>query len=290
MKILDGTKVSNEIKDELKDEVDTLVSKNIRPGLGVILVGENIESVTYVNMKKKACQQVGIKSVVHNLCENILEDEIIQIINDFNENPNIHGILVQLPLPDHINKKKVLNSICNEKDVDGMNTYNSGKIMLNDDIQITPCTPRGCIELLDYYNIPIQSKKITIIGSSNLVGLPLSILLLHRGGTVTICNINTLDVKSHVVDADIVVACCGVPHLVKEDWIKPGSVVIDVGINKINDNSKKGYKLVGDVDYENIKNKVDYITPVPGGVGPMTIAILMKQTVEICRLLNLSKI
>ena len=288
--ILDGKILSDTIKDNLKEEINTLLKKDIRPGLGVILVGENIESKTYVNMKKKACNELGIYSKVYELPDNISEGIIIQKIKDLNEDNTIHGILVQLPLPYHINKQNVLDSIKHEKDVDGLGILNTGKLMINNNVNIMPCTPRGCIELLDHYKIPLKSKEITIIGTSNLVGLPLSIMLLHRGATVTLCNIHTNDVRKKTKDADIVIACCGVPEMVKSDWVKEESIIIDIGINKIEDKkSKKGYRLVGDVDYNNVKDKVEYITPVPGGIGPMTIAILMKQTVEICRLINISK-
>ena len=167
------------------------------------------------------------------------------------------------------------------KDVDGLNTINMGRLLQNTDILFTPCTPRGCIELLDHYNISIKGKNITIIGSSNLVGLPLSIMLLHRGATVTLCNINTVDIKEHINHAEILFTCCGVPHLVKGEWIQEGTIIVDIGINKVIDTSKKsGYRLVGDVEFESAKGKAKYITPVPGGVGPMTVSMLMKQIIE----------
>jgi methylenetetrahydrofolate dehydrogenase (NADP+)/methenyltetrahydrofolate cyclohydrolase/formyltetrahydrofolate synthetase len=222
-------------------------------------------------------------SKIHRFSEEVNEELIIDTIEKMNENNMIHGILVQLPLPEHWDTNKVLNSIHPTKDVDGLGTMNAGKLFQNQDPLFFSCTPRGCIELMDEYNIRLRGRNVTIIGSSNLVGLPLSMMLLNRGATVTICNINTRDIREHIQHADILITCCGVPHIVKEDWVNEGTVVIDIGINKVEDLSKKnGYRLVGDVDFENVKDKASYITPVPGGVGPMTIAILMKQIVESC--------
>lgn len=287
---LEGKTLSDNIKSKLKYEINELSKKDIKPGLGVILVGENIESETYVNMKIRACNELGIYSKVYELPNKIEEDIIIQKIKDLNEDNMIHGILIQLPLPEHINKYNVINSISDKKDVDGIGVINSGKLMINNNIKSLPCTPRGCIELLEHYDISIKSKDIAIIGTSNLVGLPLSIMLLHRGACVTLCNINTLNIKEKTKQADIVIACCGVAEMIKDDWVKEGSIIIDIGINKIDDNkTKKGYRLVGDVDYNNVKDKVKSITPVPGGIGPMTIAILMKQTVENCKSHSLIK-
>ena len=281
--ILDGKKLSEEIQDKLKPRINTLLENNKRPGLGVILVGNLVESETYVTMKHKACLKLGIMSKVHRFSEEVNEELIIDTIQRMNHNSLIHGILVQLPLPEHFNTNKILNTIHPTKDVDGIGTMNAGKLFQNQDVQFSSCTPRGCIELMDEYNIRLRGRNITIIGSSNLVGLPLSIMLLHKGATVTICNINTRDIREHIKHADILITCCGVPHIVKADWVNEGTVIIDIGINKVEDSSKKnGYRLVGDVDFENVKNKASYITPVPGGVGPMTIAILMKQIVESC--------
>ena len=281
--ILDGKKLSEKIQEELKPRIEMLVSDKIRPGLGVILVGDNVESETYVNMKYKTCLKLGILSKIHRFSKEVDETLVIETIERMNQNPMIHGILVQLPLPKHFNTNKILNTIHPTKDVDGMGTMNAGKLFQNQEALFYSCTPRGCIELLDEYNIRLRGRNITIIGSSNLVGLPLSMMLLHKGATVTICNINTRDIREHIQHADILITCCGVPHIVKEEWVNEGTIVVDIGINKVDDSSKKnGYRLVGDVDFENVKNKASYITPVPGGVGPMTIAILMKQIVESC--------
>tara|TARA_B100000519_G_C14254054_1_gene444083 strand:+ start:2596 stop:3477 length:882 start_codon:yes stop_codon:yes gene_type:complete len=286
--ILDGKKLSEKIQEELKPRIKMLISDKIRPGLGVILVGDNLESETYVNMKHKTCLKLGILSKIHRFSKEVDETLVIETIERMNQNLMIHGILVQLPLPKHFNTNKILNTIHPTKDVDGMGTMNAGKLFQNQEALFYSCTPRGCIELLDEYNIRLRGRNITIIGSSNLVGLPLSMMLLNKGATVTICNINTRDIREHIQHADILITCCGVPHIIKEEWVNEGTIVIDIGINKVEDSSKKnGYRLVGDVDFENVKNKASYITPVPGGVGPMTIAILMKQIVESCESLQM---
>ena len=281
--ILDGKKLSEKIQEELKPRIEMLLENKIRPGLGVILIGNKIESETYVNMKHKTCLKLGIMSKVHRFSNEVKETIVIETIQRMNLDPMIHGILIQLPLPKGMNTNKILNTINPSKDVDGLGTISISNIFQNQNIQFHSCTPRGCIELMDEYNIRLRGRNITIIGSSNLVGLPLSIMLLHRGATVTICNINTRDIREHIKHADILITCCGVPHIIKQEWVNEGTVVIDIGINRVEDSSKKkGYYLVGDVDFENVKNKASYITPVPGGVGPMTIAILMKQIVESC--------
>ena len=280
--ILDGKRLSEKIQVELKPRIEMLVADKIRPGLGVILVGDNVESETYVNMKNKTCLLLGIMSKTHRFSKEVDEALVTDTIQRMNQNPMIHGILVQLPLPEHFNTNKILNTIHPTKDVDGIGTMNAGKLFQNQDVQFSSCTPRGCIELMDEYNIRLRGRNITIIGSSNLVGLPLSIMLLHKGATVTICNINTRDIREHIKHADILITCCGVPHIVKADWVNEGTVIIDIGINKVEDSSKKnGYRLVGDVDFENVKNKASYITPVPGGVGPLTVATLMKHVARL---------
>ena len=287
--ILDGKGLAEKIQTQLQPRIETLMNDSkIRPGLGVILVGGNIESETYVAMKCKTCVKLGIMSKIHRFANEVDEKMIIEIIEALNKNQNIHGILVQLPLPDHLDTDMILNTIHPTKDVDGMNTLTAGKLFQNQEVQFYSCTPRGCIELLEEYDICLKGKNITIIGSSNLVGLPLSMMLLHKGATVTICNINTNDIREHINHADILISCCGVPHLIKKEWVNEGIIIVDIGINKMKDQSKKGYHLVGDVDFENVKDKASYITPVPGGVGPMTIAILMKQIVEACELFQLN--
>jgi len=274
MILLDGKKVSEEIQLSLKCRVDSLVEQNITPGLGVVLVGNREDSMKYVKAKRKVCRGLGIHFFLKEFDENVSEDEFINEIEKINNNSNIHGILVQLPLPTNLNKEKIVNTISVNKDVDGFHIINAGKLFLNHEKQFVPCTPLGCMELIDYYGIDTEGLNITIIGSSDIVGLPLSMMLLQRGATVTICHIRTKDVKQHTKNADLVVSCCGIPHLVKNDWLKEDVIVIDIGMNMLDG------KLVGDVDFLSVKDKCQYITPVPGGVGPMTIAMLVKQVVE----------
>jgi len=274
MTLLDGKKVAREIQNKLQVKIDSLP---VKPGLCVIMVGSNPESLIYVNMKLKKCQEMNINTYFFNFNEDETEDTIINKINEMNEYPLVHGILVQLPLPKHLNTSSILNTVSKDKDVDGFHTYNAGLLFQNKKSLFTPCTPKGCIELLDYYNIPIKGIDITIIGCSNLVGLPLSMMLLHRGATVTICHEDTIDVKTNCLKADMVIACCGVPKLVKGDWIEEDTIVIDIGTNKDRLN-----KLVGDVDFDKVRDRCSYITPVPGGIGPMTIMMVIKQTIESC--------
>ena len=276
MILLDGKKVSEEIQLSLKDRINSLVERNITPGLGVIIVGKREDSIKYVNAKKKVCEKLGIHFFLKEFNENVSENELINEIEKMNNNSEIHGILVQLPLPMNLNKEKIVNTISVNKDVDGFHMINAGKLFLNHEKQFVPCTPLGCMELLDHYRIDVEGLNITIIGASDIVGLPLSMMLLQRGATITICHIRTKDVKQHTKNADLVVSCCGVPHLVKNDWLKEDVIVIDIGMNMLDG------KLVGDVDFLEVKDKCQYITPVPGGAGPMTIAILVKQLVESC--------
>lgn len=272
MTLLDGKKVAKEIQNKLQLKIDSLP---VKPGLCVIMVGSKPESLIYVNMKLKKCQEMNINTYFFNFNEDS-EETIVNKINEMNENPLVHGILVQLPLPKHLNTSSILNTVSKDKDVDGFNSYNAGLLFQNKKPLFTPCTPKGCIELLDYYNIPIKSVDITIIGCSNLVGLPLSTMLLHRGATVTICHEDTIGIKNKCLKADMVIACCGVPKLVKGDWITDDTIVIDIGTNKLTN------KLVGDVDFDKVRDKCSYITPVPGGIGPMTIMMVIKQTIESC--------
>ena len=286
MILLDGLKVSGEIHKNLKPRINKLKEKNSIPKLSILLIGDNEDSLIYINMKMKACDELGIFYELNHYDKDISEIIIIERINQLNEDDKIHGILVQLPIPEHLNRGKILDTISYKKDVDGFHTMNAGKLFQNREYKLVPCTPRGCIELLDYYEIDVKSMNIVIIGCSNLVGLPLSILLLQRGATVIICHKETKNTKELAQQADMIVTCCGVPYLVKEDWVKRDTIIIDIGINTIEDKSKKkGYRIVGDVDFEKVKNKCRYITPVPGGVGPMTVSILMKQLVEISEII-----
>lgn len=274
MILLDGKSLSHNLIESYKDNIEKLNQKNTIPSLSVILIGDNPESTLYVKMKKKECEKIGIKFNLIKYNSSIKEESLIYNINILNKDQFIHGIIIQLPLPDHISNN-VLNYIDSRKDVDGLTLINSGSLIHNIKTFI-PCTPLGCIELLNTYGIDINGLNITIIGTSNLVGLPLSHLLIQKGATITLCNINTKDVKAHTINSDMVISCCGVPNLIKGDWIKEGCIIIDIGINKIVGSNK----ITGDVDFESVKNKVSYITPVPGGIGPMTIAMLIKQTIQ----------
>ena len=278
MKIINGKLISKDIYSELSAKIKDI---DITPGLAVILVGGRVDSNTYVRMKEKKCQQLGIYSKVIRFNDTVEESEIVNAITNLNNDNSIHGILIQLPLPKHINENNVLSKVSLTKDVDGFHCSNIGKLTLNKQPTFIPCTPKGCIELLKRSEIDIEGKHAVILGRSNIVGLPLSLLLLHENATVTICHSRTKDVKNITQTADILIAACGRMEMVKSDWIKEGCVIIDVGINSKNDATRKrGYRLVGDVDFDDVKDKVGHITPVPGGVGPMTIAMLMSQTVE----------
>ena len=281
MKLINGKLISKNIYSELSSKIRFLKDINIIPGLAVILVGDRVDSNTYVRMKEKKCQQLGIYSEVVKFNDTVKETEIVNKITDLNNNNSIHGILIQLPLPKHINENNVLSKVSLTKDVDGFHCSNIGNLTLNKQPTFIPCTPKGCIELLKRSEIDIEGKHAVILGRSNIVGLPLSLLLLHENATVSICHSRTKDIKNITQTADILIAACGRMEMVKSDWIKEGCVIIDVGINSKNDATRKrGYRLVGDVDFEDVKDKVGHITPVPGGVGPMTIAMLMSQTVE----------
>ena len=280
MIILDGKTLSHNLIETYKDDIDLLKQKNIIPSLCVIIVGNNPESELYVRMKQKECRRVGIKFTKLEYSYDILEETLIYNISRLNDDNSIHGIIIQLPLPDHISDS-VLNVIRPSKDVDGLTMTSSGALIHNLKTFI-PCTPLGCIELLNTYNIDMNGLNVTIVGSSNLVGLPMSHLLLQRGATVTICNINTKDVKAHTINADMIVSCCGVPNMIKGDWIKEDCIIIDIGINKVEGSNK----ITGDVDFDSVKDKVKYITPVPGGIGPMTISMLLKQTIDSAKYFN----
>ena len=282
--ILDGKLVSGNLKDTLLNDILELKKINIIPKLAIILVGHSEESLVYINMKRKMCEELGIQIIIYHFLESVLEGTIIEKIEELNKDNLTHGILIQLPLPKHFNKEKLLDKISYQKDADGFHTINAGKIFQGNDSNVIPCTPLGCIDLLDHYNIDVKGMNVTIIGSSNLVGLPLSMLLLQRGATITLCNINTKNVKEHTIQSDMIIACCGVPHLVKYDWVKEGAIVIDIGINRRKDTTKKdGYRLVGDVDFDGVKDKCKYITPVPGGIGPMTVISLMKNIIKLAK-------
>lgn len=250
------------------------------PGLAVILVGSRKDSQTYVRNKKKACEGVGINSYEANLPEDCTEDDVIRHIKTFNDDPNVHGILVQLPLPRHLNEENILNAVKIEKDVDGFHPLNIGRLaMQGREPLFVPCTPKGCMELLHRYEVPIKGKRAVVIGRSNIVGMPAALLLQREHATVSMVHSQTKNPEEITRHADIVVSAAGVAHLVRGSWIKPGAVIIDVGINPVDDpENPRGYKLVGDVYYEEASKIASAITPVPGGVGPMTIAMLLSNT------------
>ena len=273
-KILDGKAVSQRIKDELRAEVDELRKNGKEIGLAVIIVGDNPASRIYVNNKKKACEQLGIHSEEFALPAETTEEELKALVEKLNNDSSIDGILVQLPLPKHINEEAVINTISAKKDVDAFHPSNVGKIMIGN-YDFLPCTPAGVMELIAESGISVEGKNCVVVGRSNIVGKPQAMLLLQKNGTVTICHSRTKDLAAVTREADILVAAVGVPELIKGDMIKEGAVVIDVGMNRLPDK-----KLVGDVDFAECEKKAAAITPVPGGVGPMTIAMLMKNTVK----------
>ena len=272
--LLSGKEVSARIKGELKTEVAALKEKGIFPGLAVVIVGDDPASRVYVNSKKKNCEELGIYSEEYALPENTSENELLQLIKKLNKKEDINGILVQLPLPRHINEENIINAIDPKKDVDAFHPANVGKIMIGN-YDFVPCTPAGVMELIKESGIEVCGKECVVVGRSNIVGKPQAMLLLHQNGTVTICHSRTKNLKETVKKADILVVAVGKPNFITGDMIKPGAVVIDVGINRIADK-----KLVGDVDFESCEKIAGAITPVPGGVGPMTIAMLMRNTVK----------
>jgi len=275
MQLIDGKSLAKKVQTTVAGEVENLKQqKNIVPGLAVILVGDDPASHAYVNMKAKACENVGFYSITHNMPDTISQEEIIATIKMMNDNPRIDGILVQLPLPKHIDTDKILEVIDPKKDVDGFHAYNVGRLVTGLD-SFVACTPLGVMKMFEEYEIELRGKDVCVVGASNIVGKPMASLLLNAEATVTITHIYTKDLKAHTSKADIVVVGVGVPGLIKEDMVKEGAIVIDIGINRIEDGS-----LVGDVDFENVSTKCSYITPVPGGVGPMTIAMLLSNTLK----------
>lgn len=274
MIIIDGKEFSKKILEEISNEQKEIVErKNLRPaGLAVIIVGENPASQVYVRNKTRACEKVGFYSETIKLEENISENDLIKKIEELNEDDKIDGILVQLPLPKHINELKVINSIKPEKDVDGFSNVNVGKMVIGDESGFLSCTPYGIMQLLEGYDIDVDGKDVVVVGRSNIVGKPMAMMLIQKGATVQVCNSRTKDLSKKLKKADIIVVAVGVPRMIKATDVKEGVVVIDVGINRVDG------KLCGDVDYEDVAQKASYITPVPGGVGPMTIASLIKNT------------
>lgn len=270
---IDGKTFSQVILEKIREEHNQLKEKyGKQAGLAVVIVGNNPASQVYVRNKMKACENVGFYSENIELDENISEKELLQEIDKLNKNDRINGILVQLPLPSHINELKIIDSISPEKDVDGFHVANIGKMVIGDETGFLSCTPYGIMQLLEEYKIEIAGKDAVIIGRSNIVGKPMALMLIQKGATVQVCNSRTKDLRKKLNDADIIIVAAGVPKLLKKEDVKEGAVVIDVGINRVDG------KICGDVDYEEVAEKASYITPVPGGVGPMTIASLIKNT------------
>jgi methylenetetrahydrofolate dehydrogenase (NADP+)/methenyltetrahydrofolate cyclohydrolase len=276
--ILDGKKVAEEIKTELKAEVLELKNKGIEPALAVVLVGFDPASLVYVGNKKKACEEIGISSQTYEMPENVSQKELLDLIVTLNQDKKVNGILVQLPLSAHIDESKIVEAISSEKDVDCFHPENFGRAMLGSG-NFYPCTPAGIIELLKRNEIELAGKNCLVIGRSNIVGKPLAIMLISENATVTIAHSKTENLKETCSRADIVISAVGKPNFITADMINPGAVVVDVGINR-NENGK----ICGDVDFENVKEKASAITPVPGGVGPMTIAMLMRNTIAACKI------
>lgn len=275
MQLIDGKSLAKKVQATVTTEVAQLKQeKNIVPGLAVILVGDDPASHAYVKMKAKACENVGVYSITHNMPDTISQDEIIATIEMMNNNPRIDGILVQLPLPKHVDTDKILEVIDPKKDVDGFHAYNVGRLVTGLD-SFVPCTPLGVMKMFEEYDIELRGKDVCVVGASNIVGKPMASLLLNAEATVTVTHIYTKDLKAHTSKADIIVVGVGVAGLIKEDMVKEGAIVIDIGMNRIEDGS-----LVGDVDFPNVSPKCSYITPVPGGVGPMTIAMLLSNTLK----------
>lgn len=273
--------VSAQVKEEVrKQTLELKETHGITPGLAVVIVGDDPASRVYVNNKKKACEVVGFKSEEYALPASTTQEELLELVNTLNNKQDINGILVQLPLPKHLDDKAVIEAINPQKDVDAFHAVNVGKIMLGE-FDFLPCTPSGVMEMLHAYDISVSGKNCVVIGRSNIVGKPMAMLLLHENGTVTICHSRTQNLNEICSGADILVAAVGKPKFVTADMVKEGAVVIDVGM----DRDENG-KLCGDVDFENVKDKCSYITPVPGGVGPMTISTLMKNTLKACKIQN----
>ena len=282
-KVLSGKDTAVAVYASFKNRLDILSKKGIIPGLCVILVGDDPASQIYVKTKSKKLQSLGLRSKNIYLNNDVSQNELIQTINDLNQDSNYHGILVQMPLPGHIDSQLIINSIDSTKDVDGFHPENVGWLSIGKP-RFIPCTPKGIMKIFKHYNIELSGKDIVVIGRSNIVGRPMSILVSSNGewsnGTCTICHSRTKNLEQYTRNADVVISAIGKPNYLKADMIKKGSIIIDVGINRVEAENDKGYKIIGDVDYNSVIDKVSFITPVPGGVGPMTIAMLVENTIE----------
>jgi methylenetetrahydrofolate dehydrogenase (NADP+)/methenyltetrahydrofolate cyclohydrolase len=273
-KIIDGRKVAADIRAECKGRVAALEAKGVHPGLAVILIGEDPASAVYVSNKIRGCEEVGIRSFTHRFDTTVTNETLLALIQTLNADPNVHGILVQLPLPPQIDIASVLMAISADKDVDGFHLYNVGALATGN-IVFAPCTPYGVVKLLESEGITIEGQNVVVVGASNIVGKPMALMLMQRDATVAICHAKTRDLAQFTILADILVSAAGVPGLIVPQMVKTGAVVIDVGINRLADG-----RLVGDVDFEGVRKKASYITPVPGGVGPMTVTMLLYNTIQ----------
>ncbi|MGD2144305.1 MAG: bifunctional 5,10-methylenetetrahydrofolate dehydrogenase/5,10-methenyltetrahydrofolate cyclohydrolase [Anaerolineae bacterium] len=280
-KLLDGRATSNKIREEVKADVEQLRTESgVVPGLATVLVGDDPASQSYVNLKERECKRAGMRALGCHLPRDIGQEDVVAELAGLNADPDVHGILVQLPLPDHLDEDEALAAVALEKDVDGFHPVNIARLTLQGvEPTFAPCMPLGCIELLDRYDVPIKGKEAVVLGPTNIVGLPTAMLLLHRGATLTICHPHTEDLLGISRRADILVAAIDDPGMVKAGWVKPGAAVIDVGWSRVEDQSAdRGYRVVGNVAFDEVKTVAGYITPVPGGTGPMTIAMLLHNT------------
>jgi len=285
--IIDGKAISEKLLCEIAADVETMVKQGLaRPGLAAVLVGENPASQQYVKMKRKTCEKNGLESYGYELPKTASQAEVEALVKELNADPKVNGILVQLPLPDHLDDEKILNAISIEKDVDGFHPINIGRLAQKGrEPLFVPCTPDGCIYLIDQTGFQLKGANAVVLGRSNIVGMPVALLLVKRDATVTICHSRSKDLPSICRSADVLIAAVGRPEMVKADWIKPGAVVIDVGTNRVDDpTSEKGYRLAGDVAFDEAKEVAGWISPYPGGVGPMTITMLLRNTVRAAKI------
>jgi methylenetetrahydrofolate dehydrogenase (NADP+) / methenyltetrahydrofolate cyclohydrolase len=286
-KLIDGKAIAETLREEVKKQVSERIAKGLSaPGLATVIVGDNPASRVYVRMKHKACQEANILSIGHELPADTSQEKVETLVKTLNEDPTIHGILVQLPLPAGLDEERVLNTISLQKDVDGFHPINIGRLAQKGrEPLFIPATPSGVLYLLEQSGAKLEGANAVVLGRSNIVGMPVSLLLVDANATVTICHSRTKDIPAIIREADILVAAVGIPEYVRGDWIKPGAIVIDVGVNRVEDDSRKsGYRLVGDVAFDEVAEVADAITPVPGGVGPMTIAMLLRNTLRAARL------
>ncbi len=273
-KIIDGRRIAQEERARLRGRIEALVRQGVTPGLAVVMVGDDPASNLYVRNKTRACEELGMRSYVHRLAADVTQEAVISRVRSLNEDPEVHGIIVQLPLPRRLDVRAVVKSIAVQKDVDGFHLYNVGGLMIGD-IVFPPCTPYGVQVLLERTGIPVEGQNVVVVGASNIVGKPMAMLLLQKDATVSICHVKTRDLAQYTILADILVVAAGKPNLIRPEMVRRGAVVIDVGINRLPDG-----RLVGDVDFDGVRERASYITPVPGGVGPMTVTMLLYNTVR----------